>query len=185
MAKGFPNVASADSADDELLWAELERAGIPKMEGVTEIFRTMSLGSPEVKTITIGELHGWQFHRYWYYWSATGPGIPFEDATKLWNARKDVRVCGHCASPSPEEYNQLISVGSYHVDTPMGLKALADTIKLVAARAAGGSIEVPAASSRIDEMLLIESVLKGYHPSIARDDALRAIRLLMDTEPGA
>lgn len=135
MTDSFPNVASSDNADDALLAAELAAAGIPLMAGVSESFRNFRMGSPEVKTLSIGELHGWVFHRYWYYWSATGPGIPFPDATELWKAHPAARVDGHCCSPSPAEQKQFISVGSYHVDSPSALKALADTIKAVAARA--------------------------------------------------
>ena len=43
-----------------------------------------------------------------------------------------MRVEGHCGCPSPLEYNKGFAVGLYHVDTPEGLKALADTIKQVA-----------------------------------------------------
>jgi hypothetical protein len=43
--------------------------------------------------------------------------------------KKDVRVAGHCGCPSPLEWYKGLAVGNYHVDSPEGLKALADTIK--------------------------------------------------------
>jgi hypothetical protein len=42
-----------------------------------------------------------------------------------------VRVDGHCGCPSPREWFKGFGVGHYHVDTPAGLKALADAIRSV------------------------------------------------------
>ena len=56
---------------------------------------------------------------------------------------RDVRVDGHCLAPSPLEWCKGFAVGMYHVDTPEGLKALADTIKLVYAETRVTSEEKP------------------------------------------
>lgn len=119
----FPNYAGVDNIDDDLA-AELNQAGI--------IVHSVLMNTHgEVKTHIIGSLHMWQFTRGWRYWVAKGPGIPCDEATTLWNQNKDVRVDGHCASPSPIEWFKGFAVGHYHVDTQEGLKALADTIKLI------------------------------------------------------
>ena len=56
--------------------------------------------------------------------------LPLDYATPLHEAHgKSVRVEGHCGCPSPEEYCGESGVGSYDVDNPDGLKALADVLK--------------------------------------------------------
>ena len=87
-------------------------------------------GRREVDTSIAGELHQWSFRRAWSYWVAEGPGLPPTYATPLHEAHgNDVRVDGHCGSPSPLEWHKGFAVGMYHVDTPTGLKALADALK--------------------------------------------------------
>jgi hypothetical protein len=44
-----------------------------------------------------------------------------------------VRVSGNVEGRSPREEFNGFGVGCYHVDTPQGLKALADTLKQVLA----------------------------------------------------
>jgi len=115
---------------DDALASELEAAGI-------EAFRLSLLkdGSREVDTEVRGGLHGWRFERAWYYWRCTGPGIEVAAAERLHASHgKDVRVAGHCGCPSPTEWHHSLAV-DYHVDTPAGLKALADTIKALVNRA--------------------------------------------------
>jgi hypothetical protein len=81
----------------------------------------------------MGALSLWHFTRAWYYWSAEGPGIPCDIAEKLHATHgKQVRVAGHCGCPSPSEWFKGFAVGSYHIDTPEGLKALADVIRSIA-----------------------------------------------------
>lgn len=124
MMVSFPNMAGKPDIDDALA-AELEAAGI-------EVHRLSVLknGKSEVDTEVIGGLHGWSFERAWYYWRCSGPGIEVAAAERLHAAHgKDVRVAGHCGCPSPTEWYKGLAVGAYHVDTPVGLKALADTIK--------------------------------------------------------
>lgn len=132
---GFPNRAGDHADTDDILRAELKAAGIPTLqedagkppEYLVDMLREMS---GEVKTSVRGVLHGWQFERAWYYWTAKGPGIEVEAAEALHATHgKVVRVAGHCGCPSPREWYKGLAVGSYHIDTPEGLKALADTIK--------------------------------------------------------
>lgn len=130
---GFPNLARAEPFDEETLEAvtsicaaELDAAGIN-----VHIFGSM-LGRGEVPTKAIGHLSMWKFERAWYYWRASGPGIPPEFADRLHATHgTQVRVAGHCACPSPREWYKGFGVGDYHVDTPAGLKALADTLLAV------------------------------------------------------
>ncbi len=90
----------------------------------------------EVKTSVRGSLHGWCFSRAWTYWIARGPGIPPRYADELHEKHgQEVRVDGHCGCPSPKEWFKGFAVGHYHVDTQLGLKALANTIRRVAAEA--------------------------------------------------
>ena len=132
---GFPNKAGDHADTDDILRAELKAAGIPTLqeaeckgpEYMAELLRRMS---GEVKTSVIGVLHGWTFKRSWYYWTAEGPGIDVETAEALHAKHgRDVRVAGHCGCPSPREWYKGLACGDYHVDTPDGLKALADTLK--------------------------------------------------------
>ncbi len=123
------NYAGVEGCDDALI-EELELAGI-------EYCKLPIKTSGEVPTSVIGEIKGsgWGFVRAWTYWVAKGPGIPLEDAMKLHDKYGQVvRVSGHCGCPSPLEYYRGFGCGSYHVDTLRGLKALADTIKMIMAR---------------------------------------------------
>ena len=122
----FPNMAGRKDCD-EILRRELEAAGIPALDRIVP-------DRGEVPARIFGGLDplGWSFNRAWYYWIAKGPGIPPSYAAELHRQHgRDVRVDGHCLSPSPLEWCKGFAVGTYHVDTPEGLKALADTIKLV------------------------------------------------------
>ncbi len=122
----FPNMAGRKDCD-EILRQELEAAGIPPLDRIIP-------GRGEVPARIFGGIDplGWSFNRAWYYWVAKGPGIPPAYATELHRRHgKDVRVDGHCACPSPLEWHKGFAVGMYHVDTPAGLKALADVIKNV------------------------------------------------------
>lgn len=60
----------------------------------------------EVKTSVTGKLGNFEFTRAWYYWAVKGE-VPIKVAQELYEdpiGRKDVRVVGHCACPSPEEW---------------------------------------------------------------------------------
>ena len=132
---GFPNKAGDHADTDDILRAELRAAGIQTMqeaegrppEYLAEMMREMS---GEVKTSVMGVLHGWTFERAWYYWVCSGPGIEVEAAERLHASHgRAVRVDGHFGCPSPREWFKGLACGSYHVDSPEGLKALADTIR--------------------------------------------------------
>lgn len=137
----FPNRAGNHADTDDLLNAELKAAGIHNSlarDGYdTESFREMLREtSGEVKTSVRGALHGWIFTRSWVYWDAKGPGIELEAAMKLHEQfGNQVRVAGHCGCPSPLEHYKGLACGSYHIDSPEGLKALADTIRSLVAKA--------------------------------------------------
>lgn len=123
----FPNYAGRDDIDDNLI-EELQFAGIEHFK-MPEALRD---NHPEMRTIVVGDLVNWHFKRNWCYWVATGPGIPPVYANKLHETHgKVVRVAGHCGCPSPLEWFKGFGVGNYHVDTFSGLKALADTIRLI------------------------------------------------------
>ncbi len=136
----FPNKAGDHADTDDILRAELKAAGIPTLQEDAgeppEKWATLLRSqSGEVKTSIRGSLCGWKFERGWYYWKCEGPGIEVGVAEEL-HAKfgKVVRVAGHCGCPSPIEWYKGLAVGDYHVDTPDGLKALADTIKMLANR---------------------------------------------------
>ncbi len=121
----FPNKAGEHDDTDSVLRSELEDAGI-------EVFEADWLrdSSGEVKTSVVGNLHGWEFKRAWYYWRCSGPGIEVEAAEILHKEHGDVvRVAGHCGCPSPREWYNGLACGHYHVDTAVGLSALVDTIR--------------------------------------------------------
>jgi hypothetical protein len=137
----FPNKAGDHEDSDAILTEELHAAGIEsiwdhykpgEMQAMREVIRKQS---GEVKTSVIGGLHGWAFKRAWYYWEATGPGIDVWTAELLHKTHgKVVRVDGDAGCQSPREAFKGLAVGRYHVDTPAGLKALADTIKSLVAK---------------------------------------------------
>jgi len=121
------NYAGRDDIDEELT-IELTTAGISVVL-LPEILRK-SRG--EVKSIVVGDLYGWEFTRAWYYWVATGPGIPPVKAEALHATHgKVVRVAGHCGCPSPLEWYKGFAVPMYHVDTQEGLNALAAVIRII------------------------------------------------------
>lgn len=127
----FPNLARGFDASQEditevsdICKAELEAAGLE-----THTFGDY-YGEGEVPSKTMGFIGQWKFERAWYYWRADGPGIPPEIAEQLHAGHgKDVRVAGHCGCPSPLEWYGGFAVGDYHVNTPEGLKALADCLR--------------------------------------------------------
>ena len=132
----FPNVAGrGDEALDEQLAAELLAAGIQTVILPASLREHYGV---EVKSVIVGDLHGWSFKRAWRYWVAEGPGVPFGPATALHETHgASARVAGHCGCPSPLEWYKGLGVGNYHVDGPDGLKALAETNKQVVADASG------------------------------------------------
>lgn len=131
----FPNKAGDHADTDDVLRAELKAAGIPTLqedvgqppEYLADMLRRQS---GEVKTSVIGVLHGWEFKRAWYYWMCSGPGIEIAAAERLQEQYGGVvRASGDCACRGPRFWYKGLACGNYHVDSPEGLKALADTIK--------------------------------------------------------
>lgn len=130
----FPNLArSRDATDeakrlvDETVHAELTAAGI-KAEGPHEFLRD----NREVPAAYMGSLCLWGFRRAWYYWVATGPGVPADRAEefhKTWGTQ--CRVDGHCGCPSPLESKHGFAIGMYHIDTQEGLNAFAELLKSI------------------------------------------------------
>jgi hypothetical protein len=127
---GLPNYAGKSGTDlNAWLKNELECAGIEAQDIGFAL-------KGEVGTSIIGTLHRWTFKRAWRYWVCDGPGVPLAAATALHNEYgNQVRVDGHCGCPSPLEQFKGLGTGSYHVDSQIGLKALADTIKAVVSEA--------------------------------------------------
>lgn len=134
--RGFPNLAGQPEMCLELIPQELAAAGIEVYDFKVDPNR----GHGEVPFCHIGHLGGWFFRRAWYYWvvarmsSNRSVVLPFEYADPLHQSHgKSVRVAGHCGAPAPREQypptHGCLGVEMYHVDTPDGLKALADTIR--------------------------------------------------------
>lgn len=111
--------------------AELEAAGIP-LGGAEFIRHSAGGGFREVPTKHVGSHCLWGFRRAWYYWVATGPGVPPDKAEEFhrdWGTQ--VRVEGHCGCPSPLEFCHGFAVGQYHIDTQEGLNAFAAMIRSI------------------------------------------------------
>lgn len=125
LARGF-GVKPEDAPDvNEQIRKELTAAGIS----------LCSIKLPvkgEVPTDQLGFKRHWKFERAWYYYRASGPGIPpqiAEEFHKTWG--RQVRVQGHCGCPSPLEYCCGFAVDNYHIDTQEGLKAFADLLESI------------------------------------------------------
>ena len=114
------------SDKDEEIAAELKEAGISILQ-----YEFLRKDHPEVFTSVRGDLHGWYFVRCWYYWSATGPGIPPKYATKLHEEfGEEIRVNGHCGCPHPNTLNGF-AIRFYHIDTQKGLNAFAKLLNQI------------------------------------------------------
>ena len=127
----FPNLARSPNPPIEVI-AEVTATAEEELKaaGINIIVRFSLYG--EVPSHAYGSLSMWGFERAWYYWVAKGPGLPVEVAERLHATHgRQVRVNGHCGCPSPREWFKGFGVGSYHVDTPEGLRALADAIRSV------------------------------------------------------
>lgn len=127
----FPNYAGRRDVDHEIA-AELEAAGI----NVCRLPESTREWHPEMRTVILGDLHGWTFRRNWYYWVCKGPGIELAEAEKLHATHgQSVRVNGHCDCPSPRKWFKGLACDHYHVDNQEGLNALAQTIRAIVDRA--------------------------------------------------
>ena len=118
-----------DEADPEVnkqVFKELTEAGI-------EIYQNKLFinTSGEVPTDIIGTFDKWGFRRSWYYWVATGPGIPMEIAREFnrkW--RQEVRIEGSAGGQS-STYNNGFAIGYYHIDSQEGLNAFVELLKSI------------------------------------------------------
>lgn len=127
MGRGFPNLARREATPE--VFAEVTAIAEAELIAGGIKCTRMPFGRGEVPSGAFGSLSMWGFERCWYYWSAKGPGLPLEVAERLHASHgKDVRVDGHCGCPSPREWFKGFGVGAYHIDTPEGLKALADAL---------------------------------------------------------
>lgn len=130
----FPNLARREQDHEaeapritEIVKEELRQAGL-------HCFDIPVRPRREVPTGALGYLEGtgWTFERAWRYWIAEGPGLPLEVAERLYqDLGSEVRVGGDCTGPSPRSTYHGFGVPLYHIDTPRGLKALADALKSV------------------------------------------------------
>jgi len=122
----------AGNADcDVQIERELIRCGIEVIRGEKT--------NREVSSSIIGKLGEFEFVRAWYYWTVRG-NVPLEVARELYAdpvGKTDVRVAGHCGCPPPEEWAMRINereeakfVTNYHIDSEVGLRLFADTLKL-------------------------------------------------------
>jgi len=106
---------------DRIMRDELEKARIDVVEGPRS--------ESEVAATITGELAGWTFTRAWYYWIASGGALPIEVARELYAdpiGRTDIRVGGHCACPSPDEYGATYydADGKILSSDPLGTRAV-------------------------------------------------------------
>lgn len=128
----FPNLAREMNPPVDVI-AEVTATAEAELRAAGIRVTILDLGTRNgVPSDAYGHLSMWSFTRAWYYWVAKGPGLPLEVAEKLHATHgTQVRVDGHCGCPSPREWFKGFGVGCYHVDTPAGLKALADAIRSV------------------------------------------------------
>lgn len=99
---GYGSMGTAAGVDtstvDRTLGLQLEALGIP-------IVSIEPYG--EVRAAIAGQLGPFRIERRWAYFSVTGGLVPIEVAREMYAdqiGRTDVRVCGHCGCPSPDEY---------------------------------------------------------------------------------
>jgi hypothetical protein len=125
--KGLERPQPADHPDvQEIIVRELDEAGI------TERMRLNNSSHPEVPSGILCGIHCWSFTRNWYYWVASGPGIPPEHAIpfdKEWG--REVRADGDCACRGAEFWGRGFGIGSYHIDTQEGLNAFVQLLARV------------------------------------------------------
>jgi hypothetical protein len=140
-----PEVLEMLKEVDDQVVAELEEAGI-KHEGL-DFLRDIPAANDEnhpetppeemevrrsrgeVPTRWVGQLGPWKFRRAWYYWIASGPGIPPAQAVKLYEEQGHACRMDGGAPTDPREKNAGFAVNLYHVDTQNALNALAATIR--------------------------------------------------------
>ena len=112
---------------DVYIEQELERCEIESVR--------VERGHTEVPYTITGKLGSLVFTRGWYYWMISGK-VPIAIANELYAdpvGKEDIRVRGHCGCPPPDGWTKEIDgkqyVMSYHIDSEVGLRLFADTIK--------------------------------------------------------
>jgi len=127
---------AGNKESDKFIIIELEKAKIP--------YEKIKTPEGECQYTIIGNLNNWEFTRNWNYWVARTNkenALSLPDALKMHNKKypdemfdhdqtlgiygNSIRVGGHCACPSPTEYNVT---HCYHIDTQEGLNEFARVI---------------------------------------------------------
>lgn len=116
---------AGDENCDKVIKNELILAKIELVKDVTS--------KGEVPYTIEGKLGEFRFKRYWYYWVVTGP-MPIEIANELYKdpvGKQDIRAGGHCGCvpPNTQASNNDQIVNCYHIDSQVGLRLFADTIR--------------------------------------------------------
>lgn len=128
------NLAGSTEAVD-VIKEELSAAGI------TARNHYLMPKQSEVTTEVGGFVHGFYFHRNWYYWVVQG-SMPLHLAQEMYHecgtiGRRQIRVAGHCGCPPPEHYCETIGgtsfVKVYHIDSLEGLQLFVHYAKLAEA----------------------------------------------------
>lgn len=154
--KGFRNLGDPpfstegkDTAVGELLDAGLPRGSYRVTTREVEVYKAdseaaklaacgISMPSVSARSETewvvehevTAEAYGWKFRRAWYYWSCgiadqSEGSVPYSVATELHAQHgQSVRTEGYAGGSAPDG-----DVGRYHVDTPLGLRALVEVLK--------------------------------------------------------
>lgn len=119
---------AGDKNCDRQIRVELTAAGI-------RVVDIPIRSNSEVPYSLIGDYRGWVFERAWYYWQAyafsAGYGLSEKTAEEL-NATfgAEVRVNGCAGGTDVKSHlSPKGTITSYHVDTPLGLRALVSAIK--------------------------------------------------------
>lgn len=154
----FPNLACSKPSPERLVEISLTIKRELRAAGISVVMHE-DIGNYEVPAMVTGELRlssgTVRFTRAWYYWMVECE-VPLKLAEAMYavEARRDVRVAGHCACPPPAEWAKpslkeidaycsqdelgedlramLLDsrcVKSYHIDTPEGLRFFADCMK--------------------------------------------------------
>ncbi len=113
---------------DEFIRSELKRSRIKVVRG--------ERSKGEVPASITGKLGPFTFVRAWRYWMVSGP-VPLAVAKELYAdpvGATDVQVAGDCRCPAPEKPWTTRKGGKefvmwYHIDSEIGLRLFADTIR--------------------------------------------------------
>src|SRR5208283_2993253 len=94
---GFPNLARREPSIEVIAEVTAICEGELQAAGILVTIGSGIHGRSEVPSNAVGSLSMWFFQRAWYYWVASGPGLPVEVAERLHATHgTQVRVDGHC-----------------------------------------------------------------------------------------